>query len=303
MIIHGDARALPLADNSVHCCVTSPPYWKQRDYGYPEQLGQESTLADYIQGQVDVFDEVRRVLKPDGTLWLNLGDAYANSGRTRSLADSVKGCTLTGMPRGQMTLLRQGSRLGSGFARKQLLGLPWRVAMALQEAGWYLRADIIWHKTNGLPSNVADRPTTAHEYIFLLAKRSRYYYDQKTVAEVAVDCRSKGKARSKYNSGEEHGHRPHSGLNGIYPTRNLRDVWPMATSHSESDHYAVFPAELARKCILAGCPEGGIVLDPFVGSGTTVAVARELGRRGVGVERGKHYLGMARRKTAQGMLF
>lgn len=308
MILHANARNIPLADQSVNCVVTSPPYWLQRDYGYPEQLGQEPTLPEYLDGLVAVFAEVARVLKNEGTLWLNMGDCYAQSGRARTLENSVKRSTLQGRPTGQMQTLNSRSRLGNGLARKNLIGLPWRVAFALQEVGWNLRSDIIWHKTNTMPSSVKDRPTSAHEYIFLFSKSTSYYYDQGSMREEATS--TDARYWSDNGRDKQRGHsRQHAGFNryyaekiardGVPKTRNMRDVWPMAVARYSEAHYATFPTELARRCILAGCPEGGIVLDPFAGSGTSVMVAQELGRKGIGLELGAAYLPLARRRIAQ----
>lgn len=308
MILHGDARHIPLADRSVQCVVTSPPYWLLRDYKVPGQMGQEPTPAEFVAGLVAVFREVWRVLRDDGTLWLNIGDSYSGAQKYRTAENSTAKSTLAFRPTGQIDNLEQPSKRGSGLADKQLVGIPWRVAFALQDDGWFLRSDIIWHKSNAMPSSVSDRPSCAHEYIFLFTKRAKYYYNHEAVKEPAVSTSPHhfvDKAESK-----QRGHsRRHAGFNGRYsekiakegvPTsRNLRDVWTMATGNFSEAHYAVFPDELPRKCILAGCPEGGIVLDPFVGSGTTVKVAQDLGRKGIGLELGAQYIPMARRRTSQ----
>lgn len=283
MILRADARRIPLADQSVQCVVTSPPYWCLRDYKVTGQIGQEATVEGYVSSIVRVLSGVWRVLRDDGTVWLNLGDSYSGGEKYRTEANSF-------------------------LQDKQLVGIPWRVAFALQEDGWYLRSDIIWHKTNAMPSSVKDRPTSAHEYIFLLTKRPKYYYDHESVMETAVST-SKHHFVDKDDSKQRGHSRRHAGFNGRYaerierdgvPTRrNLRDVWPMATANFAEAHFAVFPDELARRCILAGCPEGGIVLDPFAGSGTTVKVAQELGRKGIGLELGAQYIPMAKCRTAQ----
>ncbi len=308
MIIHSDARAIPLADCSMNCVVTSPPYWRQRDYGYPAQLGQEETLKEYIDALVSVFAEVHRVLRNDGTLWLNMGDCYASGGRTRTLENSTAKSTIAGKPTGQQQMLNVATRMGNGVARKNLMGLPWRVAFALQDVGWNLRSDVIWFKTNPMPSNVKDRPTCAHEYIFLFSRRPSYYYDHQSMQEPATS--TEARYWSDNGRDKQRGHsRQHAGFNrsyaekiareGVPKTRNVRDVWPMAVARFEDSHYATFPPELARRCILAGCPEGGIVFDPFAGSGTSIMAAQDLGRRGVGLELGAKYLPMAHRRTAQ----
>lgn len=311
MIIHGNAKDLPLADKSVHCVVTSPPYWALRDYGYAGQLGQEETPGDYVANLVAVFREVWRVLRDDGTLWLNLGDSYSGAAKYRTEENSTRKSTLEFRPTGQIDNLSQASKRGSGLPDKQLVGIPWRVAFALQADGWFLRSDIIWHKPNAMPSSVKDRPASAHETIFLLSKRPQYYYDHEAVQEDAVSTSPHHFVDAHDSKQRGHGRR-HAGFNGRYAERlaregvpkkrNLRDVWRVATANYKEAHFATFPPKLIQPCVLAGCPEGGIVLDPFVGSGTTVLVAQELGRRGIGVELGGGYLPMARRRTAQGVL-
>lgn len=308
MIIRGDARAIPLADGSVQCVVTSPPYWLLRDYKVPGQMGQEPTPAEFVAELVTVFREVWRVLRDDGTLWLNLGDSYSGAEKYRTYENSMANSTLQHRPTGQIDNLVQKSKRGCGMPDKQLVGIPWLVAFALQNDGWFLRSDIVWHKSNGMPSSVSDRPASAHEYIFLLTKRAKYYYDHEAVKEVAVSTSARHFVDK--DASKQRGHsRRHAGFNGRYAEkiaregvperRNLRDVWTMAVANFAEAHFAVFPEELPRKCILAGCPEGGLVLDPFAGSGTTVKVAQDLGRRGIGLELGPQYIALARRRTAQ----
>jgi DNA modification methylase len=256
----GDARhrLRDLATASVHCCVTSPPYWRLRDYGHPDQLGQESTPEAYTAALVAVFSEVRRVLRDDGTLWLNLGDAY--SGRN-------------------------------------LLGLPWRTAFALQAAGWSLRQDIIWHKPNAMPESVSDRPSRNHEYLFLFANSEHYYYDAAAIREAASMNRWGGAAYRPAASGKHH----HENVRGLARprnvfgdgTRNKPSVWSVPTTSFPGAHFAVFPAALIEPCILAGSPEGGTVLDPFAGTGTTGLVALRLGRRYIGIDLNPAYVEMA----------
>lgn len=308
MIIRGDARQIPLAGGSVQCVVTSPPYWLLRDYKVPGQTGQEPTPAEFVAELVGVFREVWRVLRDDGTVWLNIGDSYSGAQKYRTVANSTAKSTLAFRPTGQIDNLVQPSKRGSGLADKQMVGIPWRVAFALQEDGWFLRSEIIWHKSNAMPGSVSDRPASAHEHIFLLSKRATYYYDHVAVKEPAVSTSAHHFVDGRADKQRGHGRR-HAGFNGRYAEkiakegppkdRNLRDVWTMATANFGEAHYATFPEELPRKCILAGCHEGGIVLDPFVGSGTTVMVAQSLGRKGVGMELGAQYIPMARRRTAQ----
>lgn len=276
-IINGDALETlhTLPDCSVHCCVTSPPYWGLRDYGVSGQLGLEPTPQEYVSRMVDVFREVRRVLRDDGTLWLNLGDNYAANRHGMKAADF-------------------------GLKSKDLVGIPWRVAFALQEDGWYLRQDIIWHKPNPMPESVTDRCTKAHEYIFLMAKNERYYYDQEAISENAKCAGQKVKTNGNQGmcSGYD-GHRTRDGLKRgvvVANNRNRRSVWTVATHSFAWAHFATFPPDLIKPCILAGCPEGGTVLDPFFGSGTTGVVATQLGREYLGIELNPEYVELARQR-------
>lgn len=280
----GDALQVlsTIPDESVNCCVTSPPYWALRDYGVHGQIGQESTPDEYVMKMVKGFREVKRVLKNDGTLWLNLGDSYASSGR-------------------DISALKQ----------KDLVGIPWMVAFALRADGWYLRQDIIWSKPNPMPESVTDRCTKSHEYIFLLSKSPKYYYDADAIKTPGKnpkdDIRRISKAtlngKSTPNSlkngirrtDKQRGHsRSHAGFNDRWDQMskeeqqsmgaNKRSVWEVATMPFKEAHYATFPPNLIVDCIKAGCPENGIVLDPFMGAGTTALVARKLGRNFIGIE-------------------
>ena len=291
MLIHADARQIPLHDKSVQCVVTSPPYWGLRDYGMgKEQLGLEPTPDLYVQHLVEIFREVRRVLKDDGTVWLNLGDSYAAGGRGEG-----------GSPK-QAT--NRGSLLGPhtappGFKPKDLVGIPWRVAFALQADGWYLRSDIIWSKPNPMPESVRDRPTQSHEYVFLLSKSKRYHYESKEIAEpLQTPPHTPGNKKMDsggYSSGANISVKDRVwGANG---TRNRRSVWTIPTQPYRGAHFATFPEKLVEPCILAGCPKGGIVLDPFCGSGTTVKVARQHGRIGLGLDLKPEYLRLARERV------
>lgn len=260
-----------LDDESVNCCVTSPPYWGLRDYGTADQLGLEETPEEYVANMVKVFSEVKRVLTKDGTLWLNLGDSYAGN------------CSRTSSGRAGMGKEREGiySRSGDGLKSKDLVGIPWRVAFALQADGWYLRQDIIWHKPNPMPESVADRCTKAHEYIFLLSKSSKYYYDHEAVKEKAkTEPQSRNKNREGYNADYPKGDRFSEGdrVFGADGLANKRSVWTVNTKPYPEAHFATYPKKLIRPCIKAGCPKGGVVLDPFGGSGTTAEVANELQR-------------------------
>lgn len=272
-ILLGDAvgQLCTLDADSVHCCVTSPPYYGLRDYGVPGQIGQETTPEEYIGKLIQVFREVRRVLRPDGTLWLNIGDSYRN---------------------------------------KNLIGIPWMLAFALRADGWYLRQDIIWYKPNAMPESVKDRCTKSHEHVFLLAKSARYYFDAVAIREPVMGDSTKRYLRmcggqadtaalprfggSKYGDSTSEETRYKSGKEyKPTPYRNKRDVWIIGASGYQGTHFAVFPEKLVEPCVLAGCPEGGTVLDPFTGSGTTGVVAKRLRRNFTGIELNPEYREMA----------
>jgi len=308
MIICGDAlielRKMP--DESVHMCCTSPPYWGLRNYGIEGQLGLERTPKEYVAHLVEVFSEVKRVLRKDGTLWLNLGDSYANSG-PGSWGNSKKSTLTTGSRKGAWapgkTIGTTPERDYSGLKPKDLCGIPWRVAFALQADGWWLRQDIIWAKPNPMPESVRDRCTKAHEYIFMLTKSARYWYDAEAVREVQItpmDTKSSqtfgakgGKAEAVYGakvSGDKWEPSGH---------HNLRSVWTITTRPFKEAHFATFPPEIPDRCIKAGCPIGGVVLDPFFGAGTTGMVAKQLGRDFIGIELNPKYCEMAERRIAQ----
>ena len=285
-----DARSLPIPDNSVDCVVTSPPYWGLRDYGTgDEQIGLEGSMEGYCSTMVQVFREVWRVLKPTGTVWLNLGNSYSSGSRTTTTNDRFRGDTMVNTVR---------TPVSKDLKQKDLCGIPWRVAFALQADGWYLRSDIIWSKPNPMPESVQDRPTKAHEYIFLLTKQTKYYYDANAIREPAQDWGIRDRTNGKYHN-EGTGLTPHSGLtnsNNAETGRNKRTVWEITTQPYPEAHFATYPESLVSPCILAGCPTGGTVLDPFIGSGTTVAVAQKLGRRGVGVDISNEYLKLASKR-------
>lgn len=312
-----------LADESVNCCVTSPPYWNLRDYGVEGQLGLEATPEEYVTKMVEVFREVKRVLRKDGTFWLNLGDSYTFGGRkTRDPGQSKIHPALEDWDKGR-------PETPNGLKPKDLVGIPWRVAFALQADGWYLRSDIIWAKLNPMPESVTDRPTKAHEYIFLLSKCERYFYDYEAIKEnvtestiqrlsqdidnQAVSQRVPGKSNGAMKAvgriDKQRGHgRKHAGFNDRWDLmttaeqhamgRNKRTVWTVATQPFSEAHFATFPPQLIKPCILAGCPEGGIVLDPFVGSGTTLLVAEDLERNSIGIELNPEYCNLIERRMA-----
>jgi len=294
-------RTLP--EESVHCCVTSPPYFGLRDYGHAGQIGLEPTPDEYVAKLVEVFREVRRVLRDDGTVWLNLGDSYSSGGGGDTYTGFNARYDGTGLDGGkQAAAAKQFKKIGDkSLQPKNLIGIPWRVAFALQADGWYLRSDIIWHKPNPMPESVTDRPTKAHEYLFLLAKRERYYYDSAAVAEAFADERM-GASSAKVGTPEEYadaarggGDKGLSAFNGTDKAgRNRRTVWTVASQPFPGAHFATFPPDLIEPCIKAGCPEGGTVLDPFGGAGTTGLVADRLQRNALLIELNPEYAVMAR---------
>ena len=388
----GDCRELlaRMPDESVNCVVTSPPYWGLRDYGVDGQIGLEATPEEYVSKIVDVFREVRRVLRADGTLWLNLGDSYATGagavgehpgggvqgarwrGGLDRADDDKRGyrgeCLANGrgdspaILRVKTRALRDGSHCGkhtaiaakgpmtqpnrmpiAGLKPKDLVGIPWRVAFALQADGWWLRKDIIWQKPNPMPESVTDRPTSAHEYVFLLSKSREYFYDaaairerqsapeastpddrarafsrrRQTVVQPHQDSvapedlnrkRSGNKTRSRRDgAGGVYGHGSHQAFGVPWVDndglRNKRSVWTIATEPYGGAHFATFPRKLVEPCILAGCPSGGVVLDPFGGSGTVGEVAEVLGRNWILIELSPEYAELARKRVAQRGLF
>jgi len=310
-VIFGDCRDtmrdLIARGVKVQMCVTSPPYFGLRDYGHPGQIGLENTPAEYVAALVEVFECVRELLADDGVLWLNMGDSYSNGGRkTRDPGQSKLHPAFTGDENATTTF-----RPDDGMKPKDLLGIPWRVAFALQEAGWYLRQDVIWHKPNVLPESVTDRCTKAHEYLFLLAKGERYYYDASAICEPAQPASA---ARYRYAfsgapegaticPGDPDGQRTRiSGMREFSESRNRRSVWTIPTQPYRGAHFAVFPPALIEPCILAGSRPGDVVLDPFMGSGTTAQVAQALGRKWIGCELNQEYEPLQQARTAQTVL-
>ena len=307
-LLTGDARAAlaTLAPGSVQCCVTSPPYFGLRDYGAAGQIGLEATPDAYVAELVAVMRQVRRVLRDDGTLWLNLGDSYASSGQSGQQSPSANlsrhgtnGCN----PKMAAQMFGRAPT-PEGLKPKDLIGIPWRVAFALQADGWYLRSDIIWHKPNPMPESVTDRPTKAHEYLFLLTKSARYYYDAeaiKTESDRAGEiCGTGPKSLSR---GQARGAGVVASGNGVdggfavSPERsNKRSVWTVATQPYPDAHFATFPEALIEPCVLAGSSVGDLVLDPFTGSGTTGVVAIGHQRQFVGIDLNPSYVALARRR-------
>jgi DNA modification methylase len=296
-ILNGDCIEMmkTLPDRSVNCCVTSPPYFGLRDYGHEGQIGLEETPEAFVQKMVEVFREVNRVLCDDGTLWLNLGDSYARQGGRES--DQPRHWDGREKTSGSMHSTRIAQDIG--LKPKDLIGIPWMVAFALRADGWYLRQDIIWHKPNPMPESVQDRCTKAHEYIFLLSKSSKYYYDIESIKEpVKQDWGTRNRSNGKYHN-EGSGLQPHSGLEKSYEFANKRSVWSVNTRSYKGAHFATYPPELIRPCILAGCPKGGVVLDPFGGSGTTAAVATEEGRNAILCELNPEYIPLINQRLSK----
>jgi len=288
-IYNGDCRdVLPLLGQKFDCCITSPPYWGLRDYGHIDQIGQESTPDVYIAEMVDVYRKVREVLKDDGTVWLNLGDTYAaDRGGTAMPKETLAKAAKSDGSRGRLDGFNPHRHKAShGLKHKDLIGLPWRVALALQHEGWYLRQDIIWHKPNPMPESVKDRCTKSHEYLFLLSKSERYYFDAKSIREPTAEASRKMCQKPEKMSG----------------VRNRRSVWTIATRPFKAAHFATFPVELITPCVIAGSRDGGCILDPFMGSGTTLVAAREHGRTAVGVELNEEYCEIAANRLSQGVL-
>ena len=328
-IFQGDCidRLRLLESESVQCCVTSPPYWGLRDYGVAGQIGLEASVEEFVAKMVEVFREVRRVLRPDGTLWLNLGDCYASAGGTGH--PGKHGCR-PNRTHTQRQLKRNSARYG--LKPKDLVGTPWKVAFALRDDGWFLRRDIIWHKPNPMPESVSDRPTTAHEYLFLLTKSPAYYYDADAIKEPASPNTHARIARAKPEhagstraNGGTRADRPMGpvlpGVNpkaltqnvsdplrsrqnasfaaavaDVVPFRNKRSVWTVGSMPFKGAHFATFPPKLIEPCILAGSPPGGVVLDPFAGAGTTGLVALRHGRQFIGIELNPDYIAIARER-------
>lgn len=340
-ILLGDCREQlkKLPDESVHCVVTSPPYWGLRDYGIDGQLGLEHSLGEHVGTMVEVFREVRRVLRKDGTLWLNYGDSYATSVNGRSAADTKelghddrtfrdKPFSTVGpiydpnggqVPDNKNPKSRAGAtdnkgnkgsdfggriRAGGYLKPKDLCGIPWRVAFALQEDGWWLRQDIIWSKPNPMPESIRDRCTKAHEYLFLMAKSERYYFDQEAISEPVTASTIERLSQPTLEQ-QEGSWRVPGKTNGSMkavdhgPNRNKRSVWEVTTQPFSEAHFATFPPDLIEPCILAGCPKDGTVLDPFGGAGTTGMVADRLGRNAILIELNPAYIQIADKRLRE----
>jgi DNA modification methylase len=297
MIHVGDAMSVlaTFPSDHFHCVVTSPPYWGLRDYGVEGQLGLEESPDLFVGNLRMIFEQVRRVLKDTGTLWLNLGDSYIGPSGGKQGKNGQR-------QNRSFTASRILDKKASGLKTKDLAGIPWRVALALQQDGWYLRQDIIWHKPNPMPESVRDRCTKAHEYIFLMSKRPQYYFDHKAIRE-PMKASSVERQLRPWNGERQRSmpesYNPHSMSHygklsdGM---RNRRSIWTVTTKPFRGAHFATFPPDLIEPCILAGCPEGGVVLDPFFGAGTTGLVAKKLNRKWVGIEINETYAKIARER-------
>ena len=288
-ILFGDCReTLKEFDGKARTCVTSPPYYGLRNYGNEEdRIGQEQTPEEYIQNLVEVFRSVRDVLTDDGTLWVNIGDSYYNyrPGKGQALPKQTVSKTKQDLPD---KCAKRGNKL-EGLKEKDLIGIPWMLAFALRADGWYLRQDIIWHKPNPMPESVKDRCTKSHEYIFLLSKNRKYYYNNEAIKEpVKQDWGTRDRTKGKYHNPGT-GLVPHSGLSKSYDRKNKRDVWTVTNKPYKGAHFAVYPPDLIEPCIKAGSEEGDIVLDPFMGSGTTALVSKSLNRHYIGCELHEDY--------------
>ena len=286
-ILFGDCKETLSAflPKTARMCVTSPPYYGLRNYGDEDkQIGQENTPEEYIQNLVEVFRGVRDVLTDDGTLWVNIGDSYYNYRPGKAYVKQTVSKTNQALPEYSP---KRSNRL-DGLKEKDLIGIPWMLAFALRADGWYLRQDIIWHKPNPMPESVRDRCTKSHEYIFLLSKNRKYYYDNEAIKEPAKDWGTRDRSKGKYHN-EGTGLQPHSGLEKSYPTKKKRSVWSITNKPYRGAHFAVFPPDLIEPCIKAGSQEGDCILDPFMGSGTTAMVAKSLGRDYIGCELHEDY--------------
>jgi len=297
-IIHGDCLTVlkTLSDGSVNTCVTSPPYWGLRDYGVDGQIGLESTPEEYVARMVEVFREVKRVLRDDGTLWLNLGDSYMGGGGG-NYGDGLSVQAHKTHP----TAGKDKPKTAKGYKSKDLVGIPWMVAFALRADGWYLRQDIIWHKPNPMPESVTDRCTKAHEYIFLMSKSAKYYFDNEAIMEMSIHAgkivknnAGKNSQMGKYGATRE-GFLKDEGVL-VTDNRNKRSVWTVTTKPYSGAHFATFPEDLITPCILAGCQQGGVVLDPFFGAGTTGVVAKKNQRDFIGIELNTEYIKIAEKR-------
>ena len=301
-VIPGDCRETikTIPDNSIDCCVTSPPYWGLRDYGVDGQIGLEPTMQEYLATMVEVFRDVRRVLKPEGTCWLNIGDSYAantkgSGGAGKSTLGPNKDLQNIGFQKFEPRKFSLGQ-----LKPKDLCMIPNRLAILLQEDGWYVRSEIIWHKPNPMPESVRDRPTSAHEKVWLLTKNERYYYDAAAIQEEGSG-RKPGNKSHKYDGLK--GHETKAGFMAMSNIpqikRNARNVWGISPKPFKGAHFATMPPDLAERCIKAGCPKRGTVLDPFFGAGTTGLAANRLNRNCIGLEANQEYISIAKKRIRE----
>lgn len=312
LILIGDAleKLKEIDDGVVDCCVTSPPYFNLRDYGVDGQIGIEDTPEAYVSNLVSVFRDVKRTLKDDGTLWVNIGDSYNGSGKAGKRPEYQSRHTEFGKPSAHKERFGLPTNI-KGLKPKDLIGIPWMLAFALREDGWFLRSDIVWQKPNPMPSSVSDRCTSSHEYIFMLSKCQKYYFDADAIKEPCVTQTKNTSKKSNDNKGHtdkqgELGKQTYTGFNSRYFSktppkyRNKRDVWTVSTKPYSGAHFATFPPDLILPCILAGCKAGGVVLDPFMGSGTTCMVAKKHGRGYIGIELNPAYVELAEKRIYEG---
>lgn len=297
-------EGLKLMDSdSIHCCITSPPYWALRNYGVPGQIGQENTPAEYVKRLCAVFSELYRVLRPDGVFWLNISDTYCGTGNKEDYFDPKN-------PKGRTGQKKAKNNRIPGIKHKDLCGIPWQIAFALRDMGWYLRQEVIWEKPNCMPESVTDRCVKSHESVFLFAKNRRYYFDYKAIQEPVTQstierAKSGISENNKYVDGApgqsaQSINQPRT--RGSYEApkmRNKRSVWRISNQPLRDAHFASFPRALAEPCILAGCPVGGIVLDPFMGSGTTAMTAKSLDRQYIGFELNPEYIKICEKRIKE----
>ena len=307
VILCGDAveQLKTLPDESIDMCLTSPPYFSLRNYDVAGQIGQEETPDEYIDRLLSVFAEVHRVLKPEGTLWLNIGDAYAGSGQGAGTKNpSAKQKSNRGMSHMQVEGFKSKLLTVQDCKRKDMIGIPWKLAFALRDAGWILRQDIIWYKPNVMPEPVKDRCTKSYEHVFLLAKSAKYYFDSSAIREPCSEAsladfkrrktlNNKGGGQDSYEGVRPDLCRSRADYYAKDGKRNARDVWQINTKPYKGAHFATFPEELARRCVAAGCPDSGIVLDPFMGAGTTAVAAKAQGKHYVGIDLNPNYVALA----------
>jgi len=302
-IYQGDSLATlkTLPDNSINCCITSPPYYGLRDYGVDGQIGLEETPEQFINKLVEIFREVVRILKDDGTLWVNIGDSYSSHKDCKSVGQTLaKGTsreTAHEMELGKSRVRDSKMLKSQGYKNKDLIGIPWMLAFALRADGWYLRQDIIWHKPNPMPESVQDRCTKAHEYVFLLSKSQKYYYDIDAIKEPATSTDESERDRDISKLNNTPGRTRMAGLKtNHYEMKNKRSVWSVPTKPYREAHFATFPEALIEPMILAGCPKDGIVIDPFMGAGTTAVVAKKNHRNYIGCELNEKYIEIANKR-------